>query len=336
MSKFIFQILISILILQFSGCEHENIGQFKSPYTVEEIKTGSNWWLTSIYFEDVNNIIVTGFDISSSDYNSTFLRSSDGGITWSVDTLNLKGLRVDYLTGYKEKRFAKGIDFTVSSNPKNFLLYSKDSGKTWKPDSSFQNCNCSPFFISDSVWLMSWGHIFYKTDDSGANWKQVLSINFPAPGSLIKAGKKNLFIHGGSTYDYVDAGFLFKSTDLGETWAKINHKFSNITNAQFVNDSLGYLFTFKQQMIKTSDTGNSFNIINPNIDPYPICYFNSELEGLYASIVTNSIKYTSDGGKTWYEIYHNNNIQISDMEFYSPQLGIVITHNGLILKIVKH
>lgn len=289
--------LMVLMLLQFSSCGDKNIDTFKSPYTVEEIKTGINWQLYSIYFQDANNIFVTGFDNSFSVNNSTFLKSSDGGNTWSTDSLNIKNLRVDYLTGHGEKRFAKGIDFTSLQNPQNFILYSKDSGKTWTPDPFFKNCNCGPYFISDSVWFMSWGHIFYKTDDSGANWKQVLSIDFPAPGGLIRAGKKNLFIYGGSTYDYVDAGFLFKSTDLGETWTRVNQKFSNITNAQFVNDSLGYLFTIKQQMIKTSDAGNSFNVINPNIDLYPISHFNSELEGLYAPIGDASIKYTGDGGK---------------------------------------
>jgi len=108
-------------------------------------------------------------------------------------------------------------------------------------------------------------------------------------------------------------------------------KVKEINSLSFINDKIGYFTTIDDAFYKTSDGGESCNLIdNKTMHIYDL-FFVNENQGYLCS--GNGISVTFDGGSSFQEEYSvQGNNSIYKFDFPSPTLGYAIGYNGLIIK----
>lgn len=160
----------------------------------------------------------------------TFLRTVDGGASWTVgkvpdaDKLDFRDIEAfDALTAYV---------LSIGDGENSRIYKTIDGGKTWKLQ--FKNANPRAFFDAFAFWDKNNGiamsdptggkYLLISTDDGGANWKVIDGAQmataktgeaaFAASGTCIVAnGKRDVYLVSGGQ----DAR-VFRSNNRGLSW----------------------------------------------------------------------------------------------------------------------
>jgi len=162
--------------------------------------------------------------------NGTFLRTVDGGKTWTVG----KVPDADKLDFRDVEAFDANTAYLLSiGDGENSRIYkTSDGGTTWKLQ--FKNSNPKAFFDALAFWDRDNGmamsdpvdgkYVLIETNDGGANWKvsgnekmpnaKTGEAAFAASGTcLIASGKNDVFLVSGGS----DAR-VFRSNNRGLSW----------------------------------------------------------------------------------------------------------------------
>ena len=263
--------------------------------------------------------------------NSQFIRTTDGGTTWSVGSVGT-GLLCTSISALDSSTAWIAVD-----NPGG-IMKTTDGGQTWIKDSvAFIATNGRPngihFFDhnngvcignqNDGYWEI------YTTSDGGANWVRVNSANIPVPVSsnelggasgptpIKPCGVGNNYWFG--TY----SGSLYKTTDRGMTWTVTHNVFGPVPFSFAFKDSLNGIacvFIGGNQISVTSDGGNTWQPVNVTFNS-PSAFAIMYIKGTDNSYLINSsfhrnteepanpgTAYSSDGGKTWAAIDDVSNL----------------------------
>jgi photosystem II stability/assembly factor-like uncharacterized protein len=127
---------------------------------------------------------------------------------------------------------------------------------------------------------------------------------------------------------------IYKSTDLGITW-KVQYQIDSTklsaTDIFFVNSSLGFSSCSYGNILKTSDGGNSWQILRTPDTTYQVTrarFFDNDNGFALCTKGTSSFIYkTTDGGTSWTTTATIAASMLA-MEFYSPTSGIATGNNG--------
>jgi photosystem II stability/assembly factor-like uncharacterized protein len=127
-------------------------------------------------------------------------------------------------------------------------------------------------------------------------------------------------------------GTILKSDDLGETWNTIylNQSYS-FESVYFINEDIGFVVG-QNIMLKTSDGGNSWNIINLPIQAqaiYTDIKFIDNLVGFCSA--DGKILKTIDGGETWV-VKNSINRAVGKIFFHDLTNGYVLSSPSKLLK----
>lgn len=221
--------------------------------------------------------------IWASGTGGTFLRTTDGGKSWTVgkvpgaEKLDFRDIEAfDANTAYV---------LSIGDGESSRIYKTTDGGATWKMQ--FKNTNPKAFFDALAFWDKTHGiamsdpvegkYVLLKTDD-GENWKPMDTDKmanaktgeaaFAASGTcLITQGKNNVFLVSGGT----DAR-VFRSVNRGLTW--------------FVSDT---------PFVKGTAGSGIFSIAMYDAKRGVIVGGNYEKP----NEITNNLAFTTDGGKTW-------------------------------------
>jgi photosystem II stability/assembly factor-like uncharacterized protein len=252
---------------------------------VDTVNDLSHIHLTDVHFLDKDFGFVCG------SYGHIY-KTTNGGKTWeSLDT-GIKNTLMSIYVLNKDTVFTGRISLFESTN----------SGLSWF-DAGFGQYAGSihdiKFTDSQTGFFVKEGYIF-KTTDTGISWQHKFfgnyldCINFPS--------KHIGYVCGGITYDPGSFGFLYKTTNAGETWDTLFEweGIPQITAMHFLNDTVGYIFTFYGTLHKTTDGGDTWSVINSIVDQYVIldCWFLNELDGYVTDYASNILR-TTDGGQQW-------------------------------------
>lgn len=222
--------------------------------------------------------------IWASGTGGTFLRTIDGGKTWTVGVVpgaeKLDFRDVEAFDG--EKAYVLSIGDGENSR----IYQTTDGGKTW--NLQFQNKNPKAFFDALAFWDSNNGiamsdpvdgkYVLIATTDGGANWRILDTAKMPnaKPGEaafaasgtcLITQGKSNVFLVSGGN----DAR-VFRSTNRGQNWT--------------VADTT---------MVKGTAGSGIFSIVMRDIMNGVIVGGNYEKP----TEINNNLAFTGDGGKSW-------------------------------------
>lgn len=194
----------------------------------EEVPDQEDTIFTSAATIDYDSAVLAGIDLLVTTDGNTFTDSSAGAfeVKWSQDVQRITGA----------DSFAVVGPFTgpTPGETYNVVAISKDNGATYE-------CNVITVgdivrarfgaFPSTSVGFVAFGTVplqipsgptatrIYRSTDSFQTWQSIYMNSTFYPNSIACASPKVCFFTGQS----LDAGFLMRTTDGGETWEELLH-----------------------------------------------------------------------------------------------------------------
>jgi photosystem II stability/assembly factor-like uncharacterized protein len=262
-------------------------------------------------------------------FNGTIYLTKDGGTTWKTIATNAN---MTFLAVFS-------LDESSFLTGRIGLYKSIDYGSTWAKCKLF-----SDFTIFD-IWFKNSQEGFftsgvgtYRSTDAAESWTKISNdvaqdIQFTSSDiGYFSSSYSSLYISytGLSSSD----GDLYRTTNGGKTWRKMELNTGGINNISFVSDKIGFFSTADDHIYKTTDGGETCTSIgNTDFHIYDL-YFVNENQGI---ICTNlGIMITLDGGNTFTTEYeYNDNRLIFKFDFPNPHTGYAIGFGGLLLKRIQ-
>ena len=290
----------------------------------------TNEWGQSIWFANQD----TGFVSTrrSSWTNGRIVRTTDGGTTWTTVYTDPQGITAIYGTS-SQIVYAVVVDGTI--------LKTTNAGQTWT-----QNVGVVPVFMYSMSFLnettgfvAGGGGEMARTTNAGATWIQLTSPQTNWAYFQIK------IVSATEIYAAGDPGFLYKSTDLGNSWQSLQIVPVNgpaTTYIWYGMDKVGSTITLCGDygiVAKSTDNGltwssNNF-LLNTNIifdmDLVPGTS-NIMAVGRQQTIGTRQIYFSSNYGINWTPRDLGVNMEASSISMVNSQIGYISGTNGNVLK----
>jgi photosystem II stability/assembly factor-like uncharacterized protein len=286
-------------------------------------KPGFNRLIFSVHFITPQ----IGFTVG---LNGQISKTVDGGLTWKRNAIDLK--RINTISFPSANIGFAGIGANAYKT--------EDRGKTWEklsvtghPVTSNNSIEKSHFFSNDTGIISTYEPArVLKTNDGGTTWitTKFFANNYGTEYSenkLLQVLNDNLIFL--TMYDRAWGYGLFKSKDKGETWTKIENKFSYFF---FVDEKTGFAAR-NWELWKTTDSAKTWSYVSRNVEMITNMYFKNEAEGFIME--SSIIRRTADSGKTW------NILQIEgsahrakpiSMLFSDENTGYFTNRDGIIFK----
>jgi photosystem II stability/assembly factor-like uncharacterized protein len=203
-----------ILLLDIARVDKRLVAVGERGFTMVSDNAGETWkglptpvtrTLTGVAFKDGNVGVAVG-------HGGSFVRTEDGGATWSPVTVDEAGpdslLGVVHLDG----------DHFIAYGAFGLCFDSQDAGKTWQRvtllSEDFDRHISQIVEVGTSLLLVGESGTLARSDDQGATWAALAS---PYAGSFFGA----LPVRDGSVLAFGMRGNVYRSLDLGTTWQKI-------------------------------------------------------------------------------------------------------------------
>ncbi|WP_431242880.1 WD40/YVTN/BNR-like repeat-containing protein [Flavobacterium sp. P21] len=211
-----------------------------SGVTWEKQDSGTDLHLNSVHFINPNVGFISGQAMTNClgkdcDKGSVFLKTADGGKTWT------KKLFADYI-GIKSLHFFnenKGLALIYTPDLPNSTNYhiakTENGGESWE----FINLAIKPVYdkfycIDNVVFIGGENQKIYKSIDYGNNWQ---TINTPVSTSNFI---RNLYFYN-KTVGFMDGVTeIYKTTDGGLNWQIVKFPFSSFGTLHFNSESEGF------------------------------------------------------------------------------------------------
>lgn len=189
---------------------------------------------------------------------SIILHTTDGGENWHRQNSGIYGLPL-----WKVFFLSQSEGWSVGEG--GIIVYTTDGGENWKQiESNTQNNLNSLYFYNSYGWIVGdWGTLL-KTTDGGRTYKQVESTVFGQ-----KSIKDIYFVnqtHGWIvTYNTPDdtnnAGYVYHTTDGGETWEEQFTTESALFGVHFVDEMTGWVVGDHRSLYLTNNGGDSWEFV---------------------------------------------------------------------------
>ena len=290
----------------------------------------TNEWGQGIWFANQDTGFVT--TRQSSWTNGRIVRTTNGGTTWTTVQIYAEGITAIWGTN-SQTVYAVAVDGTI--------FKTTNAGETWT-----QNVSVTPIFMYSMSFLNettgfvagSEGSIA-RTTNAGSTWIPLTSPQVDWSYLQIK------IISATEIYLVGDPAFLYKSTDLGNTWQTINLFPINGPASTYIWTSLGKVGSTMTLcgdfgvVAKSTDNGltwssNSF-LLNTNIlfDMDLVPGTNNLLAvGRQFDIGTRQVYYSSNYGTNWTTRDLGVDMNASAICMVNSQLGYISGTNGQVLK----
>jgi len=298
-----------------------------------------------------NRIICTG-------YRGEFRISADKGVTWGFPN-HLKRNFDQLLVGNHGQLLAmqsKGHD-------KNKWSRSKDYGKNWQnftpqffdqsgntPDAIYYGFPQN--FLNHGETLRTIGYYHdnidtcsvYESKDNGLTWhlihnsasNEIAPPTFLTPDTLVKYLMFQKEVTPGNfkaelvfTYSF-DCGRTATTEHLTDVWNKHRPTYPFVSKHYFFNGHSGFLVGSEGNIIKTNDTGRSWENISSGVtdDLWDITFINRQVGFVVGGF--GRILKTTDGGATWRKTDSGTQENIYSIGFRNDSEGWAGTKTGLL------
>jgi len=234
-----------------------------------------------------------GYAVGSTEstYQSTVLKTTDGGKTWNTKIIDVYGkfnacYFVDALLGWVV-------------GDKGRVYKTTDGGGTWeKVEIDTLKYFTAVSFKSELIGCIASqdDSLIYNTTDGGMSWQGVPLYSNVSVTS-IKFTKNLVFASGG-------VGTIFLSRNNGKTWSPLKRSVtsSELTSAFFTSKKNGWAVGWDGAIIKSTDEGITWQLQESNTS-YPLngVFFSDSLNGVACGYGSTMLK-TTDGGERWEKI----------------------------------
>jgi Secretion system C-terminal sorting domain len=270
---------------------------------------------------------IENFELGHGITNPKFALTTDGGSNWSVDSAQIpSGSGVEAI--YARDTQTAWIAVYNTINSANSGIYkTSNGGLSWLKQGNAFTGGGHPtiiYFYNKSDTGICVGsprnnHFeIYTTKDGGVNWDTV--TNIPSSGGDFfttgSSGSGNIFLFSTALRK------IYRSTDRGITWTKIDYNLSSGTGVDIqLKDSLQglactYFGDHINRVATTANGGVNWSLIQPNPPAQPSFYFLTYVPGtggMYMvtshnnyswndEVTTPGSMFTKDGGNTWIPI----------------------------------
>ena len=283
------------------------------------------------------------------------LATNDGGKTWKP-----RGAAPSSVLAFQS--VSDGIAFATPGCRSNCVVHvlgTSDGGRTWVPIGTIPTSGASLHgpFTGASVsfpdpsdgWLLADG--FWHTSDGGTTWN-ALSFRCPLNASLT-----------GMSFVDAQTGFLvcesegaggsapkmlFRTNSAGAAWSLVSrsgfeswggHSYPDIgrmsqggynSRLQFVTSQVGYLLTDRGGVSETTDGGRTFHDVVITDDAYsPVGMAPTGRRSAVLALLQGALLRTTDGGRTWTQLYPAPTLLIHTAAVSSAGDGIAIGSLGI-------
>ena len=291
--------------------------------------SGINTAMFDLHFINENIGFATG------EFGATF-KTADGGITWTPIFIK---------DGYYGDTEMYGIYFLdenigYATGVHGRIVKTIDGGKTWIQNSITYDNISQITFLTSNIGYCLVGNSFLKTTDAGKTWNNIgspLQNEYTGRFDFINE-KIGFALVGGTLGTSGNTGSVFKTTDGGISWAKMNNDYQIITenlySIDFINENIGYVSGgFNQRkVLKTTDGGHNWTQVADQV--FGKIQFINEQVG-YANRIGNyygAIYKTIDGGNTWNISIELEGEDIQDFDFVDENNGYFVGDQKLIYK----
>ncbi|MEO5569479.1 MAG: T9SS type A sorting domain-containing protein [Bacteroidia bacterium] len=200
---------------------------------------------------NLNEIFAAGRDASGSGNTGLFVKSGDGGITWSGST--------NFNERLFEVCFINSLTGWVMG--KNGLLSKTiDGGNTWSSPINLTNEDIFDMkFFNSTTGIMSCGNgELYRTIDGGNSWNPVSSSSNEDLTAISINGGVDAKVCG-------TGGDIINSNNSGSTWtSQVSGTTADLEDISFYNSTDGFTAGIIGQMRNTVTGGNTWNNFSSN------------------------------------------------------------------------
>lgn len=253
--------------------------------------------------------------------NSQIIGTSDGGTTWKV----LMGI-----TSGKRMAFKNNYGYIIGNE--GSIYKSTYMGVGWnKLNTGFTDNLTGISVISKDTVFITGNNKLYISYDGGKDWNTSNVTNSSITDSYFTS----------SSVGHIGCmdGSVFKTIDGGKTWnlkSSNNTSSSNINKIYFVDSNNGFISRgYMAEILKTTDAGETWEIINSSSDVINTFYFLDTQNGFCAGEDGVVFKTTNGGAKWDWISFQNGRIggtEINGIYFIDNMTGFVVGLNGRIMK----
>ncbi|HPN38125.1 MAG TPA: YCF48-related protein, partial [Melioribacteraceae bacterium] len=237
--------------------------------------------------------------------------TTDGGTTWASSTT----------ASLVVPNFVKFINNTtgfVTNNNNGQIFKTTDGGATWVANT----VGTEPFYqvaIAGNT-MMAFGRYgsLYLSSDLGTNWLPVINAITRETLRKVYFADNTGYACGGSSSTADLSGFMLKSEDGGNTWAKLGYNFNFQVYSFFIQSpTVWYVGTGDNKLFKTTDGGLTFSQLTQPVTgtthDFNAIEFADANTG-YAAGTTGKIIKTTDAGANWTLLTFPSTSTINDIK----------------------
>ena len=212
------------------------------------------------------------------------------------------------------------------------LLFCQLSAQDWEQLTQFDDTKLNNITFSSGLHGFvtagdSENPIVLRTLDGCQSWD---TITGTIEGYVYSTGCLNDTTWFLSSKSLNDA-WIYKSTNQGDTWQKVDTMYLRTPEICFPNDSVGYAIQTSTEwamVTKTTDRGDSWEMINSFTTEWGgagVTDFVFINENIGYMVYESGIVYrTEDGGQTFEQVYKNFSYDLHALDFINPYDGFVV------------
>ena len=258
--------------------------------------------------------------------NGTFMRTSDGGVTWDIQTNLLKLKTVFNSLSFIDQNYG------MICGDSGHVLKTTDGGSSWQLLDTNSQIKLNSIVVIDknTAIIVTMGGGIMRTTDGGNTW-----LNEPIEGkfalySINKLRSDFLTIAG---YN----GTLLKSVDTGRTWLHIVLPFANtFFSVRFSDDMTGTVIGDFGLILHTTNGGVTWiqqQVKNNQIVTANLNVVDGKDPNIFAIAADHgTLLYTTDGGTNWQESYIGTLDAVKGLSFFDKQVATAVGKDGIILR----
>ena len=290
-----------LMSLMGAGCKKNEDNEIK----ISEIKIFDNASPTDISFAN-KSIGYISASVEINEGTAVIAKTKNGGVTWEVLPVYIGNSPSALIRNIYAKSTDSIYATYTSQDDRCGVCFSKDGGLIWN---NLGNLPCGAayngiLFKTSQIGFICRAGDILRTFDGGNTWYTVFDFDgFDGIGKLFFTSDKIGYAYGGFISDHGSSGTLLKTTDGGNSWTELTSLLECITCLSFIDNDIGYAFTYNNNIYKTINGGDSWSLVN-NLDGLGSCYYAAVVNGKTKYLASGiSVFQTTDDFKTISEVY---------------------------------
>lgn len=268
----------------------------------------------------------TGIAVGGSLNQSTFLKTTNGGITWQ--TQQLTSSKWMYALEYL------GNGVFIAGGYNGVIYKTTDYGTTWSPRASgtTQWIYDIDFPNADTGYAVGLNGLILRSINGGNHWNM---LAYQAPITLLDVHFLTATLGMAVGFD----GRIFKTTNAGNTWDELNNEDNRtLASVCMLDKDTIIACGFEGLILRSSDGGQSWNVVVSGT-PNHLQDLVYTANGVLFSVGNGSILRSTDAGISWSSMNypvttHLNAVDVVDVgTAYAVGMAGTIIKNDLTLYI---